>query len=158
MPAPQAESLEALNARLRTDRRRRQDDRLRGHAGTIGERLARDLACFHELPAMPDDACDKQAGRVNSLSLARYRGTDDAVPTAYGHRNHPEMLGNGQNLGRLVLYTIETNCKSLNAGSIPARTSSGLPWDCGAEAAWLRRRDDQAGRSAAEVITRATMP
>ena len=32
------------------------------------------------------DACDKQAGRVSSLSLVRYRGTDYSVPTAYGHR------------------------------------------------------------------------
>ena len=86
VPVPQAESLEALNERLLADCRRRQDDRLRGHAETIGERLARDLACCHGLPAVPYDACDKQAGRVSSLSLVRYRGTDYSVPTAYGHR------------------------------------------------------------------------
>ena len=34
----------------------------------------------------PYDACEKQAGRVSSLSLVRYRGTDYSVPTAYGHR------------------------------------------------------------------------
>src|SRR6185369_16588472 len=28
----------------------------------------------------------KKPGRVNSLSLVRYRGTDYSVPTAYGHR------------------------------------------------------------------------
>jgi hypothetical protein len=46
---------------------------LRGHGETIGERLARDLAAFHALPLSPYDACDKQPGRVNSLSqeLAR---------------------------------------------------------------------------------------
>jgi transposase len=86
VPVPHAESFEALNERLLVDCRRRHGDRLRGHAETIGERLARDLACFHELPAAPYDACDKQAGRVSSLSLVRYRGTDYSVPTAYGHR------------------------------------------------------------------------
>jgi DNA replication protein DnaC len=35
---------------------------------------------------MPYDTCDKQPGRVSSLSLVRYRGTDYSVPTAYGHR------------------------------------------------------------------------
>ena len=35
---------------------------------------------------MPYDACDKQPGRVSSLSLVRYRGTDYSVPTRYGHR------------------------------------------------------------------------
>ncbi|HUY03814.1 MAG TPA: IS21 family transposase, partial [Rhodocyclaceae bacterium] len=33
----------------------------------------------------PYDACDKQPGRVSSLSLVRYRGTDYSVPTTYGH-------------------------------------------------------------------------
>src|SRR5207244_7506319 len=31
-------------------------------------------------------ACEKKAGRVSSLSLVRYRGTEYSVPTAYGHR------------------------------------------------------------------------
>jgi hypothetical protein len=44
-------------------------DRLRGHDETIGERLARDLAAFEELPGAPYDACEKKAGRVSSLSL-----------------------------------------------------------------------------------------
>jgi transposase len=86
VPVPQAASFEALNERLLADCRRRHGERLRGHAETIGERLARDLACFHEQPAVPYDACDKQAGRVSSLSLVRYRGTDYSVPTAFAHR------------------------------------------------------------------------
>jgi hypothetical protein len=61
-------------------------DRLRGHDATIGARLARDQACFHDLPPAPYDACEKQPGRVSSLSLAPYRGADYSVPTAYGHR------------------------------------------------------------------------
>jgi transposase len=86
VPVPQAESFAALNERLLADCRRRYGERLRGHTETIGERLARDLACFHDLPAVSYDACDKQAGRVSSLSLVRYRGNDYSVPTVYGHR------------------------------------------------------------------------
>src|SRR5271166_3071058 len=86
VPIPHAVSFAALNAELLADCRRRLGDRLRGHDETIGERLARDLACFHDLPGSPYDACDKQAARVSSLSLVRYRGNDYSVPTAYGHR------------------------------------------------------------------------
>ena len=86
VPLPHAVSFAALNEQLLVDCRRRLGDRLRGHDETIGERLARDLAAFHELPATPYDACEKQAGRVSSLSLVRYRGTDYSVPTAWGHR------------------------------------------------------------------------
>jgi Mu transposase-like protein len=78
-------SFAALNEQLLADCRRRLGDRLRGHDATIGARLARDLERFHDLPAAPY-ACEKRAGRVNSLSLVRYRGTDYSVPTAYGHR------------------------------------------------------------------------
>ena len=86
VPLPNAASFVELNTQLLADCRHRQGDRLRGHSETIGERLARDLAAFHSLPSAPYDACDKQPGRVNSLSLVRYRGTDYSVPTAYGHR------------------------------------------------------------------------
>jgi transposase len=86
VPVPQAASFAALNEQLLADCRRRLDDRLRGHSETIGERLTRDLACFHDLPASPYEACETRAGRVSSLSLVRYRGTDYSVPTAYGHR------------------------------------------------------------------------
>jgi len=86
VPLPHAASLEALNEKLLGDCRGRLGARLRGCDETIGERLARDLMAFHELPAVPYDACEKRAGRVSSLSLVRYRGTDYSVPTAYGHR------------------------------------------------------------------------
>jgi Mu transposase-like protein len=66
--------------------RRRLNDRLRGHDETIGQRLARDRAAFLPLPATPYEACEKRAVWVSSLSLARYRGNDYSVPTAYGHR------------------------------------------------------------------------
>src|SRR5256885_10856724 len=64
VPVPQAASFAALNEQLRADCRRRLDDRLRGHSETVGERLAWDLACFHDLPASPYEACGKQAARV----------------------------------------------------------------------------------------------
>src|SRR6201996_5226881 len=86
VPVPRAASLAALNEQLLEGCRRRLGDRLRGHDETIGERLVRDLAAFHDLPPTPYDACEKKAGRVSSLSLVRYRGTDYSVPTAYGHR------------------------------------------------------------------------
>jgi hypothetical protein len=86
VPLPRVASFAALNAQLVEDCRHRQGDRLRGHGEMIGERLARDLAAFNSSPSAPYDACDKQPGRVSSLSLVRYRGTDYSVPTAYGHR------------------------------------------------------------------------
>jgi hypothetical protein len=86
VPVPRAASLAGLNEQLLEGCRRRLGDRLRGHDATIGERLVRDLAAFHDLPPVPYDACETKAGRVSSLSLVRYRGTDDSVPTADGHR------------------------------------------------------------------------
>jgi transposase len=86
VPMPRVASFAALNAKLIDDCRRRLGDRLRGHAETIGERLVRDLAVLHSLPATAYDACEKKTGRVNSLSLVRYRRNDYSVPTAYGHR------------------------------------------------------------------------
>jgi transposase len=86
VPVPRAASFTALNEQLLEGCRRRLGDRLRGHQETIGERLVRDLTAFHDLPPAPYDACEKKAGRVSSLSLVRYRGTDYSVPTEYGHR------------------------------------------------------------------------
>jgi len=86
VPLPHAASFAALNEQLLADCRRRFGDRLRGHDATIGARLTHDLERFRELPLSPYDACEKRAGRVSSLSLVRYRGTDYSVPTAYGHR------------------------------------------------------------------------
>ena len=86
VPMPHAESFEALNVRLEEHCRRRMSDRLRRHAETIGERLVRDHAAFLSLMPPPYDACDRRPGRVNSLSLVRYKGNDYSVPVAYGHR------------------------------------------------------------------------
>jgi transposase len=86
VPIPRVASFAELNARLLDCCRRRWGDRLRGHEETIGERQVRDRAAFLPLPPAPYDACEKQAARVSSLSLVRYRGNDYSVPTAYGHR------------------------------------------------------------------------
>ena len=60
---------------------------LRGHDETIGQRMERDLEALLPLPAVPYDACDKQASRVSSLSLVRYKTNDYSAPVAFGHRD-----------------------------------------------------------------------
>ena len=87
VPIPVFDSFEALNAHLLECCRRRMADRLRGHDGTIGERLERDLAAFQTPLPAPYDACEKVATTVSSLSLVRYRRNDYSVPTTYGHRD-----------------------------------------------------------------------
>src|SRR3979490_1881723 len=62
-------------------------DRLRGQAGTIGERLERALAALQTPLPAPYDACEKVATTVSSLALVRYRLNDYSVPTTYGHRD-----------------------------------------------------------------------
>ena len=87
VPVPSFESFKALNAYLERRCLERMDARLRGHTETIGQRMERDLDALLTLPAVAYDACDKQAGRVSSLSLVRYRTNDYSVPVAYGHRD-----------------------------------------------------------------------
>jgi len=85
VPMPHFESFEAFNADLEARCRGRLGDRLRPHSETIGARLARDRQAFLEHSPDPYDACDRQPGRVSSLSLVRYRSNDYSVPVAYGH-------------------------------------------------------------------------
>ena len=87
VPVPSFESFEALNAHLERRCLARMDARLRGHSGSIGQRMERDLEALLPLPEAPYDACEKQAGRVSSLSLVRYRTNDYSAPVAYGHRD-----------------------------------------------------------------------
>ena len=87
VPIPSFESFEALNAHLGRRCLERMDARLRGHSKTIGQRMERDLDALLPLPPVAYDACDKQAGRVSSLSQVRYRTNDYSVPVAYGHRD-----------------------------------------------------------------------
>ena len=87
VPIPSFESFDALNAYLERRCLERMDARLRGRTETIGQRMERDLDALLPLPPVAYDACDKQAGRVSSLSLVRYRTNDYSVPVAYGHRD-----------------------------------------------------------------------
>ena len=87
VPVPSFESFEALNAHLERRCLARMDARLRGHSESIGQRMERDLEALLLLPAVAYDACEKQAGRVSSLSLVRYRTNDYSAPVAYGHRD-----------------------------------------------------------------------
>ena len=87
VPAPRMESFEALNAHLERSCLGRMDARLRGHDETIGQRMERDLDALLPLPSAPYGACGKQAGRVSSLSLVRYKTNDYSVPVAYGYRD-----------------------------------------------------------------------
>ena len=86
-PAPSFASFEALNAHLERRCLARMDARLRGHSESIGQRMERDLEALPPLPAVAYDACEKQAGRVSSLSLVRYRTNDYSAPVAYGRRD-----------------------------------------------------------------------
>ena len=87
VPIPSFESFAALNAHLERRCLERMDARLRGHSESIGQRMERDLEALLPLPSVPYDACDRQPGRVSSLSLVRYRTNDYSVPVAYGHRD-----------------------------------------------------------------------
>ena len=87
LPVPSFKSFDALNAHLERRCLERMDERLRGHSETIGQRMERDLEALLPLPSVPHDACDRQAGRVSSLSLVRHRTNDYSVPVAYGHRD-----------------------------------------------------------------------
>ena len=87
VPIPSFESFDALNAYLERRCLERMEARLRGHPETIGQRIERDLDALLPLPPVAYDACDKQAGRVSSLSLVRYRTNDYSVPVAYGYRD-----------------------------------------------------------------------
>ena len=69
VPVPSFESFDALNAYLERRCLERMDRKLRGHMETIGQRMERDLEALLPLPPVAYDACDKQAGRVSSLSL-----------------------------------------------------------------------------------------
>ena len=86
VPMPRFEDWEAFNAYLEDQCRKRQEDILRGHKISIGERLEADLAVMRGLPAAPFEACDLRSGQVTSTSMVRYRGNDYSVPVAYGHR------------------------------------------------------------------------
>jgi transposase len=85
VPMPRFESFKALNAWLEEQCLKRQDEVLRGHDETIGQRLLRDLDALMVLPSAPYDACEKISTRATSISMVRYRCNDYSVPVAYAH-------------------------------------------------------------------------
>lgn len=86
VPLPRVSSYAALNQHLLTECQKRRAKVLRGHQDTIGKRFEWDRQALLPLPAVPYEACEKQATRVSSLSLVRYRANDYSVPAEFGHR------------------------------------------------------------------------
>ena len=145
VPIPSFESFDALNAYLERCCLERMDAQLRGHLETIGQRMERDLEALLPLPAVHYDACEKQAGRVSSLSLVRYRTNDYSVPVAYGHR---DVIVRGC-VDRVVI-----SCGSEVIARHPARTrettSSTIPFTTcrswsGRQGPWTRRLPRRGG-------------
>ena len=85
VPMPRFDSFDDLNARLEEQCLKRQDEVLRGHSETIGERLMRDPDALMTLPLTPYDACGKVSTRATSISMVRYRNNDYSVPVACAH-------------------------------------------------------------------------
>lgn len=85
VPAPRFDSFDALNAWLEAQCLKRQDDIVRGHSESIGERLMRDLDALMALPPTPYDACEKVSTRATSISMVRFRSNDYSVPVAFAH-------------------------------------------------------------------------
>jgi transposase len=85
VPAPRFDNFDTLNVWLEERCLKRQDDVVRGHSETIGERLMRDLNSLIALPPVPYDACEKVSTRATSISMVRYRNNDYSVPVALAH-------------------------------------------------------------------------
>lgn len=83
-PVPNVPSIEALNVVLLDRCRARQAETAGRQDRSIAERLIADLGSMRELPAVPLEACDTHAARVNSTALVRYKSNDYSVPTRYG--------------------------------------------------------------------------
>lgn len=86
VPIPEFDSFDAFNDSLEEQCLKRQEDKLRGHSETIGERLMRDLDALMNLPTTPYDACENVNCRVSSVSMVRYRKNDCSVPVSHAHR------------------------------------------------------------------------
>ena len=114
--------------------------------------MERDLEALLPLPEAPYDACEKQAGRVSSLSLVRYRTNDYSVPVAYGHR---DVIVRGY-VDRVVIScgseVIAEHPRSTSATTPATTPSTTCPCWSGRPALWtkpLPYRDGTCPRSSA---------
>ena len=129
---PRAASFAALNAKLLDDCRRRLGDRLRGHAETIGERLARDLAAFHALPGdalrrLREEDGPGQLAVAGALSRQRLLGADRLRPPRGAD---PRLCPRGGDLLRRRHH--RPACPLLRAGGLRLRPAA-LPGAARAE-------------------------
>ena len=105
VPATRYDSFDDLNANLEQRCLERQDDKLRGHEQTIGERLISDQDALMGLPVAEYEACDHVSTRATSISMVRYRSNDYSVPVAYAHHDvhvrgfvHEVVIGCGNEI------------------------------------------------------------
>ena len=124
VPIPSFESFEALNAYLEWRCLERMDARLRGHSESIGQRMERDLEALLSLPPVACDACDKQAGRVSSLSLVRYKTNDYSVPVnGHGNTLVPVSVDSDDHLNNATAFVTRDTCHTclLKDGAVARR-------------------------------------
>lgn len=86
VPVPQVDSLESLNAQLRTRCLADLSERTRGKPAPKGQLLLEDQAAFLPLPKQPFEARRVEEGTANSESLVRFDTNDYSVPVRYAHR------------------------------------------------------------------------
>jgi transposase len=86
VPVPAADAWADLNARLAQACHRDFDRRCAGQSRTVAELLAEDRAAFLPLSAQPFEARRVELVTIDSLSLGRFDGNDDSVPTAYAYQ------------------------------------------------------------------------
>jgi len=80
VPIPRFDSFDALNAWLKEQCLKRQDDQLRGHKETIEERLMRDLDALMDLPATPYDPCERVSSWAPALTSQNWPFYDSLSP------------------------------------------------------------------------------
>jgi hypothetical protein len=100
VPVPEAESWEALNAKLRKRCEEDLERRLRGQDQPKRELLAAERSLLRPLPASRFEPRRIALAESNSLSLVRFDGNDYSVPTAYAH--HAITVVGGLDEVRLV--------------------------------------------------------
>ncbi len=86
VPLPRFASWEDFNAWLEAQCRKRQVEILRGHAETIGARLARDLAAMADLPAATLTPQDLAVTAKRALAHASYLGSARAKARSSEHQ------------------------------------------------------------------------